>query len=138
MDAEAPMLKATGGGDEKLRENGGFLQNKRNGVFQFSPRLLASSHLAPSPPRPLASSHLVLLAAAAPADLLLDELGAPLFVVQVLLLLPRLLLLAPDGLGVAVEQQQQQQQQQQQLDDTAAVTHIRTIHVSSGTHRTVC
>lgn len=55
--------------------------------------------------RPEASvaTHFCLLAVAASADLLLDELGAPFFVVQVLLLLPRLLFLAADGLRVAVD-----------------------------------
>ncbi len=48
-------------------------------------------------------THLFLLAVAASADLLLNEPGAPLLIVQFLLLLPRLLLLPADGLRVAVD-----------------------------------
>lgn len=50
-----------------------------------------------------AGTHARLLAVAASADLLLNEPGAPLLVVQVVLLLPRLLLLPADGLRVAVD-----------------------------------
>ena len=49
------------------------------------------------------AAHVYLPAVTAPADLLLDEPGAPLLVVQLLLLLPRLLLLAADGLRVTVD-----------------------------------
>lgn len=48
-------------------------------------------------------THLDLLPVAASSDLLVDELGAPLLVVQVRLLPPRLLLLEADGLRVAVD-----------------------------------
>lgn len=50
-----------------------------------------------------ADTHFGLFAVAPSPDLLLDELGAPLLVVQVVLLLPRQFLLAADGLGVAVD-----------------------------------
>ena len=48
-------------------------------------------------------THLRLFALFASADLVLDELGAALLVIQVLLLLPLQLLLATDGLGVTVD-----------------------------------
>lgn len=49
-----------------------------------------------------AGTHVRLLATTASTDLLLDELGAPLLIVQIMLLLPRLFLLAADGLWVTV------------------------------------
>lgn len=48
-------------------------------------------------------THLWLLAVTTFADLLRDEPGAPLLVIQVMLLLPRLLLLSADCLGVSVD-----------------------------------
>lgn len=50
-----------------------------------------------------AGTYIRLLAGAASADLLLDEPGAPLLVIHLLLLLPRLLLLAADSLWVTID-----------------------------------
>lgn len=47
-------------------------------------------------------THFCLLAVPASPDLLLNEPGAPLLIVQLLLLLPRLLLLAADGLRIPI------------------------------------
>lgn len=51
----------------------------------------------------LVDTHIRVLAFAASADLLLNHPGTPLLIIELLLLLPRLLLLAADGLWVTVD-----------------------------------